>query len=128
MCQAWRRPLLIRKPELLCLAHLDTVNMLPTLSLQAEGDTQGQAHPPHHPGPPDLRVWGTFNGAGDLGILSLQKRYCPDLVHKPWWDCGDHGRRERETKRGRDKENERHKNKGAGGEVIDVKIDRDRER
>lgn len=53
------------------------------------------------PSPPDLRVRGAFNGAGDLRILSLHKRNCPDLFHKPWGYCGAtqqrKGKRYRET-------------------------------
>lgn len=99
-------PLLTQMAEP-CLVDPNIVNKLPTLNLQAEVEALGQAHPPCPPNPPDLRVWGTFDGTGDLGVLSFHKRHCPDLVHKPWGDCEARGWEEkgRDTERNREERN-----------------------
>lgn len=36
---------------------------------------------------PDLRVWGTFKGAGHLSILPFHKGRGSNLVHKTWRHC-----------------------------------------
>lgn len=79
-------------------------------------------HPgPKLPGPPDLRVWDTFDGAGDLGIFSFHKGHCPDLVHKPRRDCRVQGMwgEGRETEIERWRKRQRHREK---------EIDRERHR